>query len=143
MESKSKMLMTAGAVSFMVLAAGCASWQNPGGGNMTSYTTGSYKMPTKTTTTTAANTTTPAQVRANGDATAHDSRVRTEAPVNQGTVVAAQQALAKAGYNPGSADGSMGPSTHQALSEFQRARGLRQTGELDPQTLSALGVPQQ
>jgi len=57
--------------------------------------------------------------------------------------MAAQQALTKFGYDPGNATGTLTPSTHQALENFQRARGLRATGDLDASTLSALGIPQQ
>ena len=35
--------------------------------------------------------------------------------------------------------GKMGPSTEAALKEFQRAKGLQPTGELDQRTLAALG----
>jgi hypothetical protein len=137
----SSMLVRAGAVSLIVLAAGCSStnWPRMSGGNQTSYATGSYPMPPKT----AANTTAPAQARANGDATGHDTRVRTAAPVNEGTVVAAQNALTKFGYDPGNANGAYTPATQHAVEEFQKARGLRATGDLDASTLSALGIPQQ
>ena len=33
-----------------------------------------------------------------------------------------------------------GPGTHHAVVRFQQAQGLSQTGTLDAQTLSALGV---
>jgi uncharacterized protein YcfJ len=57
-------------------------------------------------------------------------------------VRSAQQSLNDKGYNVGPADGQLGPSTRNAVSRFQQAQGLRQTGELDSQTLSALGVSQ-
>ena len=54
----SSMLVRVGAVSLIILAAGCSStnWPRMGAGNQTSYATGSYPMPPKT----AAATTTPA-----------------------------------------------------------------------------------
>jgi hypothetical protein len=36
----------------------------------------------------------------------------------------------------------MDAPTHDALTQFQRAHGLRATGDLDSQTMSALGLPQ-
>jgi peptidoglycan hydrolase-like protein with peptidoglycan-binding domain len=53
-----------------------------------------------------------------------------------------QQALLKAGYDPGPIDGVMGARTEQALSRFQQAKGLSSSANLDAQTLSALGVSQ-
>ena len=52
----------------------------------------------------------------------------------------AQQALSNRGYNVGPVDGVFGPSTHDAVVRFQQAQGLTQSGTLDAQTLSALGV---
>ena len=54
------------------------------------------------------------------------------------SVVALQQQLAHAGFNPGAADGSFGPSTAKAVRSFQAAHGLPQTGAADAKTLSAL-----
>jgi len=108
-----------------------------GGGDQTSYATGSYPMPPRTATNTTAN----SNARANGDATGADSRVRTAGPTNTSTVMAAEQALTKFGYNPGNADGTYDDNTRAAVMNFQKERGLRTTGELDAATLSALGVP--
>src|SRR5438045_5463001 len=99
----SSMLVRAGAVSLMVLAAGCSStnWPRTSGGNMTSYTTGSYPQPPRSAANTAG--TGNSNARANGDATGADSRTRTAGPTDQPTVMAAEQALSKFGYNPGNA----------------------------------------
>ena len=51
-----------------------------------------------------------------------------------------QQALNDKGYNAGAADGRWGPTTRDAVRRFQQASGLPQSGELEPSTLSALGV---
>jgi hypothetical protein len=51
-----------------------------------------------------------------------------------------QLSLNQRGYDAGPADGQWGPSTESALRQFQQSRGLAQTGSLDQQTLSALGV---
>jgi peptidoglycan hydrolase-like protein with peptidoglycan-binding domain len=37
-------------------------------------------------------------------------------------------------------DGKMGPRTHAALKEFQRAKGLEPDGQLDLKTITALGL---
>jgi peptidoglycan hydrolase-like protein with peptidoglycan-binding domain len=55
-------------------------------------------------------------------------------------VRAAQQALAGAGYYRGAATGTMDDATRRALFEFQVDRKLRGTGNLDVQTMQALGV---
>jgi peptidoglycan hydrolase-like protein with peptidoglycan-binding domain len=52
----------------------------------------------------------------------------------------AQQALKDKGYDVGAVDGQMGPHTQSALNQFQQAQGLPQSGDLDTQTLAALGV---
>jgi hypothetical protein len=51
-----------------------------------------------------------------------------------------QERLAAAGFDPGPADGAMGPRTRAALRAFQEARGLDPTGEPDGSTLGELGV---
>lgn len=50
-----------------------------------------------------------------------------------------QQALALAGFSPGSIDGLMGPQTQSAVKAFQTANGLSVDGIAGPQTLGALG----
>jgi peptidoglycan hydrolase-like protein with peptidoglycan-binding domain len=52
----------------------------------------------------------------------------------------AQQALKDKGFDAGPIDGIMGPKTSAAVKEFQQAQGLKSTGQLDAQTLSALDV---
>lgn len=56
------------------------------------------------------------------------------------TVRQAQQALQDKGHDVGPIDGIMGPKTSAALRDFQQAQGLKTTGRLDPETLSALDV---
>jgi hypothetical protein len=51
-----------------------------------------------------------------------------------------QERLQVGGYNPGPLDGALGRQTREALRGFQKAKGLRPTGELDAATLNALGV---
>jgi peptidoglycan hydrolase-like protein with peptidoglycan-binding domain len=59
---------------------------------------------------------------------------------NREQVRAAQQALKDKGHDPGNADGVMGPRTQAALKDFQKAQGLKETGRLDAETMSKLGI---
>ncbi len=52
--------------------------------------------------------------------------------------LAVQQALVKAGYDPGKVDGQMGPQTKTALRRFQRAHGLEPDGMIGLKTMQAL-----
>jgi peptidoglycan hydrolase-like protein with peptidoglycan-binding domain len=52
----------------------------------------------------------------------------------------AQQKLKDDGDYTGQVDGKMGPKTAQALKKFQQSNGLSQTGRLDQQTASKLGI---
>ena len=105
-------LALSGALSAAVLLSGCAGW-------------GTGVVP---------------QTRANGDATAPNTRLRSSAPVDTSLVEAAQRALSRFGYDPGPADGSFNASTRDAVLQFQAARGMKATGELDSQTVAALGI---
>ncbi len=55
------------------------------------------------------------------------------------TIRQVQQQLSQKGHDV-SADGMMGPKTQAALKKFQKQEGLQATGQLDQQTLTALGV---
>ena len=105
-------LVTASALSMLVLIGGCAAW-------------GTGAVPPS---------------RANGEATAPNTRLRSSAPVDTDTVRAAQTALSRYGYDPGPVDGTFTSSTKEAVMQFQQSRGIRTTGELDSQTVSALGI---
>lgn len=52
----------------------------------------------------------------------------------------AQQKLSQAGHDVGKPDGIMGPKTQAGLKEFQEKKGLQASGQLDKETLAALGV---
>ena len=50
-----------------------------------------------------------------------------------------QQALQGKGIDPGPIDGIVGPRTREAVRNFQDRYGMNPTGEIDNQTLFALG----
>jgi lipoprotein-anchoring transpeptidase ErfK/SrfK len=54
--------------------------------------------------------------------------------------IAWQAALDRVGISPGLIDGIIGPKTRLATKEFQRVRGLAQTGRLDEQTAESLEI---
>lgn len=57
-------------------------------------------------------------------------------------IKAVQEKLQQNGYyKDGMVDGIWGPGTHQAVQNFQQAHNLPGNGELDQQTLAALGMP--
>lgn len=51
-----------------------------------------------------------------------------------------QSKLNQQGHDVGAVDGIRGPKTRKGLKEFQTLNGLNATGQIDQQTLSALGV---
>ena len=53
---------------------------------------------------------------------------------------AAQEALKTQGFDPGPADGVMGPRTKAAISDYQRRENLPVTGMLDDATMAKLNV---
>jgi peptidoglycan hydrolase-like protein with peptidoglycan-binding domain len=60
------------------------------------------------------------------------------APGANASVQTVQAALKAAGYDPGPADGQMGPKTAAALKAFQAAKGLPVTGQIDGATSAVL-----
>jgi peptidoglycan hydrolase-like protein with peptidoglycan-binding domain len=54
-----------------------------------------------------------------------------------------QQTLNNRGFDAGSVNGVLGPSTRAALKRFQQGENLEASGELNPQTLTALGIPEE
>jgi Putative peptidoglycan binding domain len=58
------------------------------------------------------------------------------------TVQAVQMQLARLGYYNGSIDGVFGPSTRDAVANYQIANQLNVTGSLSPDTLQSLGLTQ-
>lgn len=56
-------------------------------------------------------------------------------------VVRVQAALMRLGYYHGDIDGLLGPGTRSGLKNFQKSQGLKQTGRIDIETLTRLGIP--
>jgi peptidoglycan hydrolase-like protein with peptidoglycan-binding domain len=59
--------------------------------------------------------------------------------LNQNDVRQVQQALDKRGISPGPIDGIYGPRTTDAVRSFQDRYGIKASGQVDNQTLFALG----
>ena len=60
--------------------------------------------------------------------------------MDQQTVMQVQQHLKQQGYDVGAVDGKMGPQTKQALQNFQRDKNIQSSGQLNQQTMAALGM---
>ena len=54
-------------------------------------------------------------------------------------VAKVQQALAKLGFDIGSADGLSGPKTAEAIKSFERGTGMSESGTINPRLLAVLG----
>jgi peptidoglycan hydrolase-like protein with peptidoglycan-binding domain len=51
-----------------------------------------------------------------------------------------QQSLGDKGFNPGPADGRLGPQTREGIRQYQKSENLAVTGRLDSETAGKLGV---
>jgi peptidoglycan hydrolase-like protein with peptidoglycan-binding domain len=63
-----------------------------------------------------------------------------KAKTSAADVKSMQMALKDKGFDPGPADGVMGPRTRAALMDYQRKEGLTPTGRWDDETAMKLGV---
>ena len=61
--------------------------------------------------------------------------------LNQDQVRRVQQALQKKGFTPGPIDGVLGPHTKSAIRKFQDRYAIQGNGDINNQTLFALGEP--
>ena len=68
--------------------------------------------------------------------------VDNSAPAPDATVEAIQERLAQLGYYKGPVDGVFGPTTRDAVANYQVANQLNVTGSLSPDTMQSLGVPE-
>ena len=55
-------------------------------------------------------------------------------------VVQAQERLAREGFYHGETDGALGPDMRHAVRRYQSSHGLRVTGYLDKETVTAMGL---
>lgn len=60
--------------------------------------------------------------------------------LNRGEIRRVQVALREKGFDPGAVNGVLNPRTKTAVEKFQDRFGIKSTGELNNQTLFALGV---
>ena len=58
------------------------------------------------------------------------------------TVLTVQEALNAAGFDCGTADGIAGSRTANAITEYQKSQGLKETGTITDEVLAALGLVQ-
>jgi Putative peptidoglycan binding domain len=63
-----------------------------------------------------------------------------ESQSDYSTIVAAQERLARQGYYRGETDGVLSPEMQKAIGRYQSTNGLRQTGQLDSDTLAVMGL---
>lgn len=96
-------------------------------------TTPAATTPAATTPATTTPSTTPSTVSVPTDATLRAGDSGT-------SVLALQQALTRLGFSPGAADGKFGPATTQAVTAFQKAKGLTADGAAGANTIAAINA---
>ena len=70
----------------------------------------------------------------------YDSAVYQTQAYDDSIIVAAQERLARQGYYRGETDGVLSAEMQKALRRYQNTNGLRQTGDLDSDTLAVMGL---
>ena len=78
--------------------------------------------------------------KAEGSAAAGGSKGGQKMSHNPDTIKQVQTKLKEQGHDVGEADGKMGPKTMAGLKAFQQSKNMKATGQLDQQTMAALGV---
>ncbi len=76
------------------------------------------------------------------DSLPYDNNAYNIDPADSATIQAVQRQLLSLGYYNGSIDGVFGPSTRDAVANYQIANHLNVTGSLSPDTIQSLGVIQ-
>jgi hypothetical protein len=84
----------------------------------------------------------PYDYYADGQSYDNTEPVNNGAPAPDPTVEATQERLAQLGYYNGPVDGVFGPTTRDAVANYQVANQLNVTGSLSPDTMQSLGLPQ-
>ena len=125
-------------------AAGILLARSLGGSDDTPTTVGSTAQAPTTPTASTPATSTPETTTPTKSATSTATLVPTDVVLRPGSsgagVTALQQALTSLGYAPGTADGSYGPTTTQAVSAFQTANGLTADGIGGAKTIAAINA---
>ena len=76
------------------------------------------------------------------DSQPYDNTDNNSVPAADPTVEATQEELAQQGYYNGPVDGIFGPTTRDAVANYQIANQLNVTGSLSPDTMQSLGLPE-
>jgi hypothetical protein len=84
----------------------------------------------------------PYDYYADGQSYDNTEPVNNGAPAPDATVEVIQERLAQLGYYKGPVDGVFGPTTRDAVANYQVANQLNVTGSLSPDTMQSLGVPE-
>jgi peptidoglycan hydrolase-like protein with peptidoglycan-binding domain len=71
-------------------------------------------------------------------AKAHEMKEKVSQKMDRGDTRNAQQALKAKGYDPGPIDGIHGPRTSAAIRDYQKAEGLKVTGDMNAETRTHL-----
>jgi hypothetical protein len=101
-------------------------------------TTPSESTSPSTSTTPSTSGTTPSTSGASSFTLPEGTKLRVGEDADPAVVSQLQQALASAGYEPGSVDGSYGKQTEAAVTAFQQDNGLAADGVVGPETAAAL-----
>ncbi len=147
------MVLLAVVAAIALGAAGILLARSLGGSDGTSGTAATTAVTTQVTTetttaTTTETTTTPTDstptTSTPASTTPSATAVPTGATLRAGdsgaSVLALQQTLASLGFDPGAADGKFGPGTTDAVTAFQKAKGLTQDGVAGPTTIAAINT---
>jgi peptidoglycan hydrolase-like protein with peptidoglycan-binding domain len=116
------------ATSILALAAGSASAQGVGGTPLDTPRSLAPSSPS---------TSAPSGARTMS-ASSSVSSTTNAAQASPDQVTDAQRALRQQGLYKGPVDGKIGPETRTAISQFQKQNGLKQTAQLDEQTIGDL-----
>jgi peptidoglycan hydrolase-like protein with peptidoglycan-binding domain len=82
----------------------------------------------------------PADLLAAAPAGLPTASVAPTEPLSRDAIRAVQGRLRQLGFYSGRIDGIWGPSMQASLQRFQQGRGLQATGQLNPATVTALGL---
>jgi len=82
----------------------------------------------------------PQQTHSPGSQQNAAGAVRGAVNLSRDQIRQAQIILKQKGFDVGELDGKLGPRTRKALMAYQQQQGLQATGQMDQQTVSALGI---